>query len=217
VRAQIAQQGEVGYFKQREDNMRHVWPGARQTSRAVRDDAAANAITVEVAYDVVDAWKDHAPGKVRFTTLDTIIANSLAALDAGPRTLPIFMGRVGRLARRVEITTPVPWGANGWTRSVAHQAASLNFTFATTGPLACVLEQEFKIRETTMAPDSAERYRELAGELRATDVNFVGTVAKGKFVRPATPRKRGRPYLVWIWIGFLALGFIARLIETPPH
>jgi transglutaminase-like putative cysteine protease len=195
LRAEIARHGEVGHFRQREERMQSVWPEATLTSRSVEDDIAQNAVTMRMRFDVPGAWEEEDNQSVRFTTKDTILANALAPLDPGPVKLPIYLGGLGRIARKVSVTMPVDWVSPGWSKSVVHQAISVHQSFAPAGKREFRLEQELKIRETTMPGDAAERYREMVAELGATDVFFTTRAKKGKILPPG----KAKGGLDWLW------------------
>ena len=105
--------------------------------------------------------------------------------DPGPRAYPIYLGRVGRMIRRVEIACANEAPAGGWDRVIECDAIRFRNAMRREGK-SLLLEQEIETRQLSMPAEDAETYRAIMAELDRTDVVISETVNhKGHF--PGTP------------------------------
>lgn len=196
MRAEIGRHGEPNLFRRYEERLQSVWPKATLGSRSIEDDPAANRFSLVMSFAVPEAWQELDAGLVRFVTMDTVFGHFFAPLDPAPLKLPIYLGPVGRTARTVVVHLPVDWLTPAWSQTVVDDAAGVNITFASVSPREYRLDQEVKVRKTTMPPEGAEKYRDMVKELRAMDVRFETQVKGGK-VQNVTGSAGGG--LAWLW------------------
>jgi Domain of Unknown Function with PDB structure (DUF3857) len=213
MRSEIARQGESSVFSRYEERLRSTWPDATLRERAVSDDTQANAITLSMGFDVASPWQEIGAGTVRFSTHDLVLAGFLAPMEPSPVHLPIYLGAIGRTARRITVNLPVNWTAPPWEQEEIDDAIGLSMRFSAQGLRQFTLEQEVKIRKATLPPEQADKYRQIVKELRATDVKFDSLAKKGKVLATTSDGVGGMSWLWWtlgaLWLGLIVVGALS--------
>jgi Domain of Unknown Function with PDB structure (DUF3857)/Transglutaminase-like superfamily len=215
LRARFAREGEVGLFKLYADDLMRTYPHARVSKQEIlNDDHAANAITTVESFEIADAWTPlSGPGeRVGFGTLDLFLRQTLAKLDPGPRKLPIDLGHVGKVTRRIEINTPTPWVVNPIARRLEGSALSFAFEVRKLSSRQFEVLQSLDIRAWLLPASEAPLYRDIVAELEKGDIELTSEIDKrGRFKRGPEP---GEPLGVfdmvrWALIGGFVIFWIA--------
>jgi hypothetical protein len=209
MRAEIGRHGEPNLFRRYEERLQSVWPKIVMGLRAINDNPAANELTLTMAFEVQSVWEELSDGVVRFVTVDTVFSHFFAPLDPAPLKWPIYLGAVGRTARTVVVHLPVDYLIPAWTQAVVDASASVNVAFRSISPREYRLEQEVKVRKTTMAPEGAEKYRDMVKELRAMDVRFETHTKGGKVQKVTGDGADGLAWLWWTLGGLFAAAMVA--------
>jgi hypothetical protein len=186
VREAIAREGMVGLFKLYADDIGRRFAGAKPLRQdLVEDDTARNALTALEVYEIENAW--HTSGRMQqFATHDLTMRAQLAPLDASVAKLPIYLGQVGSVTRRVELELPYDVKARPWTRSVESSSLMFKSEFKREGPKHFTLTQSLEFRALTLPAAEADKYRQVIAELDQSDIVFSGVVGRrGAFVGTA--------------------------------
>lgn len=211
VREAIAREGMVGLFKLYADDIGRRYAGARPLRQdLIEDNTAANALTALEVYEIDDAWQTS--GRIQqFSTHDLTMRAQLAPLDASAVKLPIYLGQVGSVTRRVELELPYDVQAKGWTRSVEASALSFKSEFKRERAKHFTLTQKLEFRALTLPAAEADKYRQVIAELDASDIVFSASMGKrGVFAGTAEDLEGGRGGWLWTLLGLGAAGaFVA--------
>lgn len=211
VREAMAREGQVGMFKLYAEDIGRRFASAKPVRQElIEDNARENALTVLEVYEITEAWAK-GEGKIRhFSTHDLTMRSQLQPLDAGQRKLPIYLGQVGKVSRRVELETTYDIDFKGWSRNVESSAVNFKSEFSKDGPKRFVLEQSLEFNALTLPAAEADKYREIVAELDQSDVVLSAQVnKKGVFVgaREAEKEERGGGWLFWVIWFALVLAF----------
>jgi hypothetical protein len=148
----------------------------------VRDDHELNELTTIEAYEITDAWVGR--GELYgFTTLDLFMRSMLVKLDLGDRKLPVDLGHVGKMTRRVEIETAVPLKVTPWRRAVAGSNISFDTELKALSKKKFELTQTLEVRAWTLPVAEAQVYRDIIAELEKSDLELLRAVKGNKFAR----------------------------------
>jgi transglutaminase-like putative cysteine protease len=157
LRARFQREGEIGLFKLYAEDIQRTFPNAAPlTQDIVTDDVAANAISTVERYEVTDAWMRLSEGRVAFTTLDLFMRSSLVKLDGGARKLPVDLGHIGKVTRRVEIKTAAPWRITPWNRKIEGSTMCFETELKALNDKHFELLQTLDIRAWTLPPAEAQ-------------------------------------------------------------
>lgn len=204
VRESITREGTVGLFKLYADDIGRRYAGAKPLRQdLIEDDTSGNALTALEVYEISDAWITS--GKVQqFSTHDLTMRTQLAPLDASVTKLPIYLGQVGSVTRRVELELPYDVQVKSWSRAVEASTLSFKSEFKREGPKNFTLTQRLEFRALTLPATEADKYRQVLTELDQSDIIFSGLVGKrGAFVgTPDDMEARGNGNWVGWVIGF---------------
>jgi hypothetical protein len=207
LRARFAREGEIGLFKMYAEDLQRTWPKAKALKQEiVRDDLAANEIATIEDFDLPDVWTKQADNRYSFNTLDLFFRSTFARLDPGPRKHEIYLGHVGRITRKVEIQTTVPWTVTPWTQEIEASALSYKAGVRKISEHLFELTQDLDVRAWTLPPEEAEKYREIVTQLELSDIRIENQVSGGKFVGAL---KQGESTSLWTVIRWMiAAGLI---------
>jgi len=183
MRARVGREGEVGLFKLYAEDIQRSFPKAAPLQQEVaRDDHALNELTTVESFEMPDAWVSR--GELYgFTTLDLFMRSMLVKLDLGDRKLPVDLGHVGKMTRRVEIETAVPLKVSPWRRTVSGSNISFETEFKALSNKRFELAQMLEVRAWTLPVSEAQVYRDVIAELEKSDLELVRAVKGNKFVR----------------------------------
>lgn len=184
LRGRFMREGEVGLFRLYAEDIQRTFPHARPLSQEiVTDDVAANAITTVERYEIADAWNRLPDGRVAFPTLDLFMRTTLVKLDAGARKLPVDLGHVGKVTRRVEIKTAAPWRITPWRRSIEGSTLSYETELKAINDRHMEMTQTLDIRAWTLPAEEAQVYRDVIAELDKSDLELASALKNGKFAK----------------------------------
>jgi len=202
MRARVGREGEVGLFKLYTEDIQRSFPTATPTQQlVVKDDHAFNELTTLEQFEIANAWIPRGAVFV-FNTLDLFMRSMLVRLDAGERKLPVDLGHVGKMTRRVEIEMAVPMRVTPWRRAVAGSNISFEAELHVLSRKKYELTQTLDIRAWTLPASEAQVYREIVAELEKSDIELVRGVKGGKFVRNG---QGGGAFGVWDAIRWLLI------------
>lgn len=194
MRARLGREGEVGLFKLYTEDIQRSFPKAIPLAQEVAsDDHALNELTTVEKFEIEEAWTGRGDFYT-FTTLDLFMRSMLMKLDLADRKLPIDLGHVGRMTRRVEIETAVPLKVTPWRRSVAGTNLAFDAELKALSKKKFVLAQTLEVRSWTLPAGEAQIYRDVVAELEKSDIELVRTVRGGKFTGDLVA---GREFGVW--------------------
>lgn len=201
MRGRVIREGEVGLFKLYTEDIQRSFPKAAPVQQQiVRDDHQLNELATLEEFEIADAWVKR--GELYgFTTLDLFMRSMLAKLDAGERKLPVDLGHVGKMTRRVEVETVVPLKVTPWRRSVAGSTISFDAELRAISKKKFELVQTLDIRAWTLPPPEAQIYRDVIAELEKSDLDLMRAVKGGKFARD-----KGFGPNWWVVMAWVALG-----------
>lgn len=206
MRSRIGREGEVGLFKlYTEDIQRSFHTAAPQKQEVVADDHQANALTTLEQFEITDAWTKRGD-LYAFVTLDLFMRTTLIKLDAGERKLPVDLGHVGKMTRRVEIHTATPWPVAPWKRRIDGSTMSFESELRTLNNHRLELMQTLDIRAWTLPASEAQTYRDIIAELDKSDLELTRPVKGGKFTRDL---KAGEGFSLWEMIRWALVGAFA--------
>lgn len=216
VRDYFATEGEVSVFRAYAESVQRTWPKAQPVRQAVTDDNhRANAITIEETYEIADAWK--ANERIwHFATLDLVMKPSFEPIDPGARKFPIYLGRVGKITRQVEIECANEPPAGAWDRSIACDAIRFRNAMRREGK-TLIMEQSIETTSLELPAADADKYAQIIAELDRTDIVLSEAVnAKGHFLgtREAKRDQLGTLGLfigilgALIWVGYWVYRFL---------
>ena len=211
MRARIGREGEVGLFKLYAEDIQRSFPRAAPVEQVARDDHELNELITVEQYEMADAWVGR--GELYgFNTLDLFMRTMLVKLDLGDRKLPIDLGHVGKMTRRVEIETAVPMKVSPWRRSVAGSAISFEAELKALSRKRFELTQTLEVRAWTLPASEAQIYRDVVAELDKSDLDLMRAVRNGKFTRDLKGRASFGFWDVarWAVVAALAAYFIWR-------
>jgi transglutaminase-like putative cysteine protease len=182
VRDYFATEGEVSVFRAYAESVQRTWPKAHPVQQAVTDDNhRANTITLEETYEIADAWKA-ADRTWLFGTLDLVMKPSFEPIDPGARKFPIYLGRIGKMSRRVEIECANEPPAGAWDRSVECDAIRFRNVMKRDGR-KLIMEQSVETTSLDMPAADADKYHQIIAELERTDIVLnEATNKKGHFL-----------------------------------
>lgn len=197
VREHLAREGAVGLFNQYTSDVQRAYPLAEPSLQDVaRDDVDQNEIALLEVYEIPEAWTEAGKNLFQFATLDLTMKSQLSPLDTGAPRHPIYLGQIGKVSRRVEISAANPLRLNDLTKSIEASTLSYHFSFRKTGPRTAVLEQTLDFRALTLPPEEAPKYRAIVAELDKSDVSIPERInRKGEFVGAA--REGGATWVDW--------------------
>jgi hypothetical protein len=177
----------------------------------VRDDHDLNELTTLEQFEIADAWTGRAE-LYSFTTLDLFMRSMLMKLDQGERKLPIDLGHVGKMTRRVEIETAKPMPVTPWRRSVSGSALSFDTEVRVLTKKKFELVQTLDVRAWTLPASEAQVYRDVIAELEKSDLDLMRAVRNGKFTREIKSANQSGfwGFLSWAIIGALVLYWLWR-------
>ena len=183
MRARVGREGEVGLFKLYVEDIQRSFPKANPVQQhVVRDDHELNELTTVEAYEITDAWVSR--GELYgFTTLDLFMRSMLVKLDLGDRKLPVDLGHVGKMTRRVEIETAVPLKVTPWRRAVSGSNISFDTELKALSNKRFELTQTLEVRAWTLPVAEAQVYRDVIAELEKSDLELLRAVKGNKFAR----------------------------------
>lgn len=219
MRARIGREGEVGLFKLYAEDIQRSFPRAEPLQQQVTtDDHLQNELTTLEQYEMTDAWVSR--GELYgFTTLDLFMRTMLMKLDLGDRKLPVDLGHVGKMSRRVIIETAAPMNVTEWQRSVAGSVLSFETELKAHSKKRFELSQALEVRSWTLPASEAQIYRDVVAELEKSDLELVRAVRGGKFARDI--RAGGEfgiwDMIRWALIGALVVYWIWRLNGGVPN
>lgn len=210
VRDYFHNEGEVGVFRAYAESVQRTWPNAKPVSQAVTsDDHRTNAITIEETYEISDAWKRN-ERIWQFATLDLVMKPAFEPIDPGVRKYPIYLGRVGRISRHVEIECANDPPTGGWDRTIACDAIRFRNVMKRDGKML-VMDQTVDTTNLVLPAADAETYSQIIAELDRTDVVINETVnKKGHFLgtKEAARDARGEALFLGGFIAaFAAIGY----------
>jgi Domain of Unknown Function with PDB structure (DUF3857) len=209
LRARFEREGEVGLFRSYAESVTRVWPNAKPVRQEiVVNDREENVLATLETYSIEDAWSKVGDARMAFSTLDLVMRSQLAKLDPGPRHFPVDLGHVGRLSRRVSITTAIPWRNNPFAKRVEASVLIIDSAFKQLSPQSFELTQTLEIKAWTLGPEEAQIYRDVVGELELSDVRFEDDVAQGKFRGALKPGQKA-DWWFWLRVALLAAAAIA--------
>jgi Domain of Unknown Function with PDB structure (DUF3857) len=209
LRGRIEREGELGLFRSYADSVTRVWPKAKVLRQEiVLDDRGQNVLATLESYSIEEAWAKSAETRMGFSTLDLVMRSQLAKLDPGPRAFPIDLGHIGKLTRRVEIATAIPWRNNPFHKRVEGSVLAIESQFKQLTQQLFELSQTLEIKAWTLPAGEAQVYRDVVAELELSDVRFEDDVAQGKFKGPLKPAESG-DWWWWLRIAILAAAAIA--------
>lgn len=190
VRENLAREGAVGVFSQYANDVQRAFPHAEPIRQDVEeDDLERNAITLVEVYDIPDAWTHVEKKTYQFGTLDFTIRTQLAPMEAGMPKRPIYLGQIGKVSRRVEISSSNDLRFRGWKRSIQSPSLGFESSFRKVGPRTAMLEQTLEFRSLTLPPEEAGRYRAILAELDKSDIALTDTVNRRGVFIGAEPEK----------------------------
>lgn len=210
MRARIGREGEVGLFKLYTEDIQRSFPRAMPVRQeVVRDDDQLNELTTLEEFEIADAWVQRGD-LFGFTTLDLFMRSMLMKLDAGDRKLPIDLGHVGKMTRRVEIETAVPLEITAWRREIVGSAIGFVTELIALSNKRFVLTQALDVRAWTLPAQEAPIYRDVISELEKSDLELFRTVRNGKFVRRGDGGSNLWGAIRWTLIGAFIVYWIWR-------
>ncbi|MES1198386.1 MAG: DUF3857 domain-containing protein [Pseudomonadota bacterium] len=214
LRNRFAREGEVGLFKMYVEEVQRTWPGAKVIQQRIeRDDEAFNEIVTVETYEIADAWRKQSGERYAFDTLDLYLRNTLSRLDPGPRKYPVYLGHLGKMTRRVEISTATPWSITPWDKKVDGSSVSFRTVLKQETSKRIITEQELDLRAWTLPPGEAEAYRDVVAQLDVSDLRLEKPVRHGKF--PGAVAPDGDLSTGGFWFGVLAsLAMLGGLIAV---
>ncbi len=213
LRGRFAREGEVGLFKLYAEDIQRTFPHAHPAKQEIiTDDLAANTITTIENYEIGDAWTVAGGQVATFMTLDLFMRSTLVKLDAGARKLPVDLGHVGKVTRRVEIQTVKPWRINPWKRKIEGSTLSFETELRAITKKKFELTQTLDIRAWTLPAEEAQVYRDVVGELEKSDLELVSAIRNGRFVKGSGGESTAFDTLRWILLIVIALYFLGRII-----
>jgi transglutaminase-like putative cysteine protease len=203
MRARVVREGEVGLFKLYTEDMQRSFPKAAPVLQQVaRDDHELNELTTVEEFEMADAWVQR--GELYgFTTLDLFMRAMLVKLDLGDRKLPVDLGHVGKMTRRIEIETAVPMKVTSWRRAIAGSALSFETELRVISKKKFEQVQTLEVRGWTLPASEAQVYRDVISELEKSDLELVRAVKGGKFTREI---KSGAGFGAWDVIRWALVG-----------
>jgi hypothetical protein len=206
MRARLGREGEVGLFKLYTEDIQRSFPRAAPVLQQVlRDDHQLNELTTVEQFEMADAWVKR--GELYgFTTLDLFMRSMLMKLDLGDRKLPVDLGHVGKMTRRVEIETATPMPVTTWRRTVSGSALSFDTELRALSKKKFELLQTLEVRAWTLPADEAHVYRDVVAELDKSDLELIRAVKRGKFVRDI---KSGNTFGFWDFMRWAVVGALA--------
>lgn len=212
VRDYFATEGEVSVFRAYAESVQRSWPKANPVRQVIeRDDHRTNAISIEETYEIAEAWKLH-ERIWQFATLDMVMKPAFEPIDPGARKYPIYLGRVGKLMRRVEIECANEPPAGGWDRTIECDAMRFRNLMKREGR-TLIMEQTIETTNMVLPAADADKYSQIIAELDRTDVVINETVnKKGHFLgtKEAARDARGESLFFGGFISVLAvLGYAA--------
>ncbi len=211
VRDYFATEGEVSVFRAYAESVQRTWPKAHPARQVIAtDDQRGNTIAIEETYEISEAWK-----KIdqvwQFATLDLVMKPAFEPIDPGVRKHPIYLGRVGRMSRKVEIECANDPPAGGWDRTIECDAIRFRNMMKRDGK-RLIMEQSIETTALELPAKDAEKYNQIIHELDRTDVVINETVnKKGHFLgtREATRDARGEAFFLSGFIAALAgVGYV---------
>lgn len=209
MRARVIREGEVGLFKLYTDDMQRSFPKAQPLLQQVsRDDHQLNELTTLEEFEMADAWTQRS-GLYGFTTLDLFMRAMLVKLDQGDRQLPVDLGHVGKMTRRVVFETIVPMKVTPWRRTVSGSALSFDAEMRPINKKTFELVQTLEVRAWTLPATESQVYRDVIAELEKSDIDIVRAVKGGKFTREINA---GPSFNVWDVAPWLIAGALALYI-----
>jgi transglutaminase-like putative cysteine protease len=212
VRDYFATEGEVSVFRAYAESVQRTWPKAHPARQAVtQDDHRGNIIAIEETYEIGEAWK--ANERIwQFATLDLVMKPAFEPIDPGARKYPIYLGRVGKLSRHVEIACANEPPSGGWDRTIACDAIRFRNVMKRDGKLL-IMDQTIETTSLVLPAADADKYSQIIAELDRTDVVINETVnRRGHFLgtREADRDARGEQAFFGGFIAVLAgLGYAA--------
>jgi len=213
MRARLIREGEVGLFKLYSEDLQRTYPKARPVQQqVVLDDHQLNELTTLEQFEIDDAWTKR--GDIyAFNTLDLFMRAMLAKLDAGERKLPVDLGHVGKVTRRVVIESAAPTKMTPWRRSVAGSTINYDAELRVISTKRFELVQTLDIRAWTLPAPEAQTYREIISELEKSDIDLLRVVKGAKFARD-----QGLGPNWWVVLGWAGVGVaIAFLLARFGH
>jgi hypothetical protein len=202
MRGRVGREGEVGLFRLYTEDIQRSFPRAEPVQQqVVRDDNQLNELTTVEQFNIADAWLKRG-SQYSFSTLDLFMRSMLVRLDAGERKLPLDLGHVGKMTRRVEIETLVPMRVTPWRRSVTGSNISFEAELRVVSKKRYELTQTLEIRSWTLPAEEAQVYRDVVAELEKSDIELVRSVKGGKFVRNA---HGGDGFSIWDAVRWLLI------------
>ncbi|MBC7768103.1 MAG: DUF3857 domain-containing protein [Phycisphaerales bacterium] len=184
VREHIAREGQVGLFKLYAEDIARRYAGAQPLRQEiVSEDAERNEIVAVEVYEITGAWTPGQDKARNFSTYDLTIRSQLAALDAGPRQHPIYLGQLGKVTRKVFIDAAYQLRFAGWKRVVESSGLVFRTELRKEGPKSFVLEQELEFRALMLPAAEADKYRAIVAEIDQSDLAFNAQVGRrGMFI-----------------------------------
>jgi transglutaminase-like putative cysteine protease len=216
MRARVGREGEVGLFKLYTEDIQRSFPKAAPLQQeVVRDDHQLNELTTLEQFEISDAWT-HRGDLYGFATLDLFMRSMLMKLDQGERKLPVDLGHVGKMTRRVEIETAVPMRVTPWRRTVSGSALNFEAEMRVIGKKKFELTQTLDVRAWTLPANEAQVYRDVVAELEKSDLDLMRAVKGGKFVRDikAASRFGFWDMIRWAIVGALIVYLLSRFAAT---
>ncbi|MEJ0059297.1 MAG: DUF3857 domain-containing protein [Terricaulis sp.] len=201
LRTRFAREGEVGLFKMYAEDLQRAWPKAKAVKQEImRDDVAKNEIATIEDYTLSDVWANQGDARFSFDTMDFFIRAIFFKLDPGPRKHPIYLGHVGKLTRKVEVQTAVPWTVTPWKRRINASVLTYEAELRQTSTHMFEMTHSLDIRAWTLPAEEAEKYREIVAQLEMSDLRLANQVSGGKFVGSL---KEGESTSLWTLIRWL--------------
>jgi transglutaminase-like putative cysteine protease len=203
MRARVGREGEIGLFKLYAEDIQRSFPKAAPVQQqVVRDDHQLNELTTLEQYELADAWVGRGD-LYGFTTLDLFMRSMLMKLDLGERKLPVDLGHIGKMTRRVEIETAVPLKVTPWRRTVSGTNIMFDTELKALSKKKFELTQTLEVRAWTLPAGEAQVYRDVITELEKSDLELVRAVKGGRFTRGL---KDGVSFGFWDLVRWLIVG-----------
>lgn len=215
MRARFMREGEVGLFKLYTEDIQRSFPRAEPLQQQVaRDDHQLNELITVEHFEMADAWVGRGD-LYSFTTLDLFMRSMLMKLDLGDRKLPVDLGHVGKMTRRVEIETAVPMKVTPWRRTVAGSAISFDTELKALTKKKFELTQTLEVRAWSLPASEAQTYRDVVAELEKSDLELVRAVKGGKFTRDIKSGGGGvLDFIRWAIVGALVVYWVWRFASA---
>jgi hypothetical protein len=201
IRNRVANEGAAGFSQTFLKETQRFWPGAVETAPIeIRDNGAANKLTIVLKYDIHDCWKTIGDdSQLGFPILDWVLGRELQPLGATVREAEIYLARPRKVSRCVHLRMPRGWRGGSWSRRLTASQIDFSDRLLIDGR-NIIHTRDLTIKGWSLPGAEVDKYAEITRKTREDLLTLAASERFGRIVPRFTKRYLALVAARIVWI-----------------